>query len=309
MYRFIFLTVIVFFCFASTRGYALTDAEHRAFSQESESFVRAEGRLNSVWRQLRQSLPAARFERILEDQRVWIHSLRDEEAKAVKGAATRADAYAKVTEDRAAVLEELLAQATAPDLGGAPLQTPSQPGPSAQAAPAKPAEDNRGLPRQPDRADAAKQTAPSPPPAQPKTVSPPVPKVPAAPPAPSLTPLALDKKTPPQPLKQSPEKAARSKTPGIEGTYIKNNGVVIVAPLPGAYSVSIRVTAPDGRWDCRAEGMGTFKDSVLSFADKDAPHDTPVIMGIESDKLIIGYEHTRFCSEGGNIGGVFVKRK
>lgn len=96
---------------------ALTDEDHTRYAREFPAYSQAEQRLNTAWKQLKQRLSKEEFQALLAEQRNWITTVRDAEAKAIAGpgpftnAGPLANAYAQVTAQRAAALE---ARAKAP---------------------------------------------------------------------------------------------------------------------------------------------------------------------------------------------------
>ena len=293
----IFLLLAALFLASAGPARALSDADHAAFSQESPAFVQAEKRLNTVWRQLRKNLSKEEFQRLLEDQRVWINSLRDEEARAESGAVSRAAAYAAVTERRAAVLEGRLAGKTA-STPAAPAAAPAAP----TAPPASPA---------PSSVPGGAPGSVAPPPAAPSPTAgggmAPVP-----PPESTKRPLSAGGKPGPVSGDISTGVAPApdaGRAVGIAGVYEKENGAVSISPAGDAYLVSVNTSAPDASWLCNAEGRASLQGNVLRLQDRANPELQAVVIAIEGDKAIIGYDASELCGAGGTMGGVYVKKK
>ena len=271
-----------FAVFFAGRAMALSDADHARFNKESSAFAQAEKRLNEVWKQLRKSLSKAEFQRLLEDQRVWINSLRDEEAKAENGTGGDAAAYATVTERRAAVLEGRLEKK---DTRATASQNAQK---SVEAAPDRPDTAKPTLSRtgasEPgySRQDTSRQAAPG------------------------LEPLPLPA---PGGAAGSASRPAAQAEPGIAGVYVKENGQAEVIPSGTSYNVSISAAAPDARWVCHAEGRATLRGNILTLNDRESPELQAVTITVEGDKLIIGYGESELCGAGGTMGGVYVKKK
>ena len=82
-------------------GFAFGDAEHKAMLAQSQAYREADEGLNGAWKEAKKMLPADEYKKLLADQRQWVKTGRDAEAKAQIDAGTsKADAYANVTMDR-----------------------------------------------------------------------------------------------------------------------------------------------------------------------------------------------------------------
>lgn len=110
---------------------ALSDDEHLRFSQEFPAYAQAEQRLSTAWRHLKRLLSKEEFQALLEEQRVWLRTGRDAEARSLVGGtfkddASMARAYAVVTERRAAGLEAR-SKVLSAAIGKTPDKTPAKP--------------------------------------------------------------------------------------------------------------------------------------------------------------------------------------
>ncbi len=111
-------------------AHALSDAQYRRMLKTSPAYAQAEAELGQAWKALREALAQAglkdRFDggtnppargSVLAEQREWLRSGRDREAKALRGGGSEADGYAEATRRRAASLrkqaETLIASAGA----------------------------------------------------------------------------------------------------------------------------------------------------------------------------------------------------
>ena len=108
-------------------AHALSDAQHRRMLKTSPAYAQADAELGQAWRALRETLARSglkdRFDggtnppaqgSILAEQREWLRSGRDREAKALRGEGSEADGYAAATRRRAASLREQAERLTAP---------------------------------------------------------------------------------------------------------------------------------------------------------------------------------------------------
>lgn len=111
-------------------SHALTDAQHKQFLKASQEYRAADAKLNSVWRQLKGKLSATEFAALLKDQRQWIGSRREEEAKGlIAQSIPEVDAYTAAILSRVNELTERL---------GAKPAAKQEVRPAAKAAPAAP---------------------------------------------------------------------------------------------------------------------------------------------------------------------------
>lgn len=111
-------------CVAS--AHALSDRQHRRMLRDSPAYARADAELGRAWKALRESLDTdgPEWRRLLAEQREWLRSGRDREARALRGDGSEADGYAAAARERAAYLRE---QAEAPADGGDVGSTSSAP--------------------------------------------------------------------------------------------------------------------------------------------------------------------------------------
>lgn len=282
--------------FFEGKAQALSDAEHARFLRESPAYAKAEKRLAETWRKVRKSLPRAEFQRVLEEQRVWLSSLRDEEVKAESGAASLAEAYALVTGRRAAALERTLpgknaAQDKHPPAAEQPVSMTAE----KNLSPASPAP---SLTPPLLSGDAATATG-----LRPGDVPAVVPQADSGP---QELPHAL-RPIPPLQVSSGGVVPGRS----LAGAYEKELGRVDIEAVGDAFKVSVQTSAPDARWLCETAGMARLEGNALILNNDSVNSDAqPVRIAVEGDKLIIGYEHPDdICGVGGTIGGVYVKKK
>ena len=127
-------------------AHALSDAQHRRMLKTSPAYAQADAELGRAWRALREALVQAglkdRFDggtnppargSVLAEQREWLRSGRDREAKALRGEGSEADGYAAATRRRAACLREQAEALTAP-AGAAANRAPGSPAKERHAA-------------------------------------------------------------------------------------------------------------------------------------------------------------------------------
>ena len=261
---------------------ALTDEDHTRYTREFPAYAQAEQRLNAAWKQLRQQLSKEEFKALLAEQRVWINSTRDAEAKAIAGpgpfanAAPLASAYAAVTVKRAEALEARLKGAA------------SKAAPAAPAAPAKNA------------------TAPQP--APPAKAAP-------APTAKGVQPGQTDNQTPPAgkaPSLQAPAvplaAGASGQRASIAGSYGSGANLVEIRDNDKGYYVAVSTAAPDARWVCEMEGLGVLEGDILRVTSDSSGANVVVPIQIKGDSLIIPSTHAATCGFGGTIEGVYKKK-
>lgn len=307
---------------------ALTDEDHTRYAREFPAYAQAEQRLNAAWKQLRQQLPKQDFQALLAEQRVWINSTRDAEAKAIAGpgpfanAAPLANAYATVTLKRAEALEARL-KGAAPKAAQATPAAP--PAPAAPAAPAK----NATAPQPAPPAKAPAQAAPTAKGAQPgQTVGQPGGQAAGQPDSQTakLTPPAVKG----SPAKGSP--AAQSAPPAgrgapslqapavpltagasgqrasIVGSYGSGANLVEIKANDKEYYVAVSTAAPDARWVCEMEGLGVLEGDILRVTSDSSGTNVVVPIQIKGDSLIIPPTQAATCGFGGTVEGVYKKK-
>ena len=305
---------------------ALTDEDHTRYAREFPAYAQAEQRLNAAWKQLRQQLPKEDFQALLAEQRVWINSTRDAEAKAIAGpgpfanAAPLANAYTAVTVKRAEALEARLksaapkaapaAQATpaVPPAPAAPAKnaTAPQPAPPAKAAPAPlAAPAAKGAQTGQTVGQAAGQTA-----SQTDRQAPPVVKgspaknVPAAQSAPPAGKGAPSLQAPVVPLTAG----ASGQRASIVGSYGSGANLVEVKANDKEYYVAVSTAAPDARWVCEMEGLGVLEGDILRVTSDSSGTNVVVPIQIKGDSLIIPPTQAATCGFGGTVEGVYQKK-
>ena len=91
--------------FVAGSAFALTDADYKKL-MKNEDFKAADAQLNAAWKLAKSRLTPAEFEALKADQKKWIASGRDAAATAQikEYELEKADAYATVTEERAAAI-------------------------------------------------------------------------------------------------------------------------------------------------------------------------------------------------------------
>ena len=91
--------------FVAGSAFALTDADYKKL-MKNEDFKAADAQLNAAWKLAKSRLTPAEFEALKADQKKWIASGRDTAAAAQikEYEMEKADAYAAVTEERAAAI-------------------------------------------------------------------------------------------------------------------------------------------------------------------------------------------------------------
>ena len=302
---------------------ALTDEDHTRYAREFPAYAQAEQRLNAAWKQLRQQLPKEDFQALLAEQRVWINSTRDAEAKAIAGpgpfanAAPLANAYATVTLKRAEALEARLKGAApkaapvaqaAPAVPAAPAKnaTAPQPAPPAKAAPAPlAAPAAKGAQTGQTVGQAAGQTA-----SQTDRQAPPVVKgspaknVPAAQSAPPSGKGAPSLQAPVVPLTAG----ASGQRASIVGSYGSGANLVEIKANDKEYYVAVSTAAPDARWVCEMEGLGVLEGDILRVTSDSSGANVVVPIQIKGDSLIIPPTQAATCGFGGTVEGVYKKK-
>ena len=132
---------------------ALTDAQHRQFLKTSQEYRAADAQLNSVWRTLKGQLSPAEFRQLLQEQRHWLNTQREGEARELMSQSIPAvDAYTATITSRAKELGERVGKAAAP----------AAPAPAAKPAPATPKAETPASPAAPKAEAPAKPAASAP---------------------------------------------------------------------------------------------------------------------------------------------------
>ena len=301
---------------------ALTDEDHTRYAREFPAYAQAEQRLNSAWKQLKQQLSKDEFQTLLAEQRNWISTVRDAEAKALAGpgpfanAAPLANAYASVTTKRAEALEARVKRA-APQNGSATAAAPA----AKDASPTQGAATAQGVAGNqrtaPQGAPAAKDAH--------KTQAAPVvkgsPAAKGAPTAQNAPPANASAKAPvagrsipatqpaPSPTPSDPPAGDRPEQPGsIVGSYGSGSNLVEVKASGKGYYVAVSTASPDARWVCEMEGLGVLEGDVLRLTSVSSGQSVVVPIQFKYDSLIIPATRAATCGFGGSIEGVYKKK-
>ena len=97
--------VLVAAVFSVSPSFALSDAEYTEMYRTSPYFKAADDELTQTWKQTTQELSPKDKKSLLQEQRQWLRSERDEEAHALMRQGIRKDcAYAKAIKSRIASL-------------------------------------------------------------------------------------------------------------------------------------------------------------------------------------------------------------
>lgn len=291
---------------------ALTDEDHTRYAREFPAYAQAEQRLNAAWKQLRQRLPKEEFQALLAEQRVWVNSTRDAEAKAIAGpgpfadAAPLANAYAAVTLKRAEALEAHL-KGTAPK--AAPAVPPAPAAPAKNATAAQPAPPAKAAPA-PQAGPAAKGPQPGQADRQTASQTPPVVKgspakgSPAAQSAPAGKAAAPSLQAPAVPLTAG----APGQRASIVGSYGSGANLVEIRANDKEYYIAVSTAAPDARWVCEMEGLGVLEGDILRVTSDSSGQSVVVPIQIKGDSLIIPPTQAATCGFGGTVEGVYKKK-
>lgn len=95
---FVFMLLSVF---SASSGMALSDAEYREMREKSKYFREADDELSRTWKEVNKNIPSSDKKWLLEDQRNWLKTERDEEARELmERGLTRNCAYARVAKRR-----------------------------------------------------------------------------------------------------------------------------------------------------------------------------------------------------------------
>ena len=103
--RKIFSLVLVAAVFSGSSVFALSDAEYTEMYRTSPYFKAADDELTQTWKETAQVLSPKEKKSLLQEQRQWLRTERDEEARALMRQEIRKDcAYAKAIKSRIASL-------------------------------------------------------------------------------------------------------------------------------------------------------------------------------------------------------------
>ena len=93
---------------AAAPAFALSDADYKKMMRDS-GFAQADKALNAAWKEAKGSLSGSDFESLKRDQRAWVKSGRDAEAKGLMRSQglSRVQAYAAATNARAEYILQL----------------------------------------------------------------------------------------------------------------------------------------------------------------------------------------------------------
>ena len=94
---------------SASGAFALSDREYKEMLQTSPEYRRAEAELSTAWKRIRTIIKSMWPREMLDSQREWVASGRDEEAQAlINRGMSRSEAYAKVTRARAKYLDSFV---------------------------------------------------------------------------------------------------------------------------------------------------------------------------------------------------------
>ena len=105
-----FALLVSVFVLSST-AFALSDKEYKQFMRTPE-FAKADKALNAAWQNAKNSLDGNEFETLKKNQRSWVKSGRDNEAKPLLRKMKRVQAYAIVTDNRAKYINDYVQNLT-----------------------------------------------------------------------------------------------------------------------------------------------------------------------------------------------------
>ena len=282
--------------FHAGQAKALTDEDHTRYAREFPAYAQAEQRLNAAWKHLKQQLSKDEFQALLTEQRNWVNTTRDAEAKAQAGpgpfanAAPLANAYAAVTMKRAEALEARIKK-TAP-----------QNAPAAQAAPVKNATTTQpaASPKSPPTAGQGAPAAKSP---QANQAAPVVKGSPKSPQP------AAGKDAPSLQMPDVPLTGGAPEHPGsIVGSYGSGSNLVEVKASGKGYYVAVSTASPDARWVCEMEGLGVLEGDTLRVTSVSSGQSVIVPIQFKDDSLIIPATQAATCGFGGSIEVVYKKK-
>ena len=280
---------------------ALTDEDHTRYAREFPAYAQAEQRLNAAWKHLKQQLSKDEFQALLAEQRNWVTTLRDAEAKALAGpgpfanAAPLANAYASVTMKRAEALESRIKR-PAPQSASA-----AQAAPVKNATTAQPAASPKNAPTAGQSAPAAKSPQASP-------AAPVVKGSPKNPPSAQSAPSA-GKDAPSLQAPDVPLTASVQEHPGsIVGSYGSGSNLVEVKASGKGYYVAVSTASPDARWVCEMEGLGVLEGDTLRVTSVSSGQSVIVPIQFKDGSLIIPATQAATCGFGGSIEGVYKKK-
>lgn len=299
---------------------ALTDEDHTRYAREFPAYSQAERRLNAAWKRLKQRLSKEEFQALLAEQRVWVNSTRDAEAKAIAGpgpfasAAPLAAAYTEVTVKRAEALEARIRPASPKDVSAAqaaPVKNAATPGtvdpaksaPAGQTAPsAKNLQTGQAAPVV--KSPPAGQAAPVSQGPQAGQAAPTVKGSPAARGASPADKSAPSLQAPDVPLAVS----APEQRGSIVGSYGSGGSLAEVKASGKGYYIAVSTAAPDARWICEMEGIGVLEGDILRVTSVSSGASVAVPIQFTGDSLIIPATRAATCGFGGTIEGVYPKK-
>ena len=86
-------------------SFALSDSEYLRMKKASAAFAEADEFLSDAYSNLKNVLPRSEFANIREEQREWLRTGRDEDARSyMDDGYSKTEAYTKATNDRAEML-------------------------------------------------------------------------------------------------------------------------------------------------------------------------------------------------------------
>ncbi len=300
---------------------ALTDEDHTRYMREFPVYAQAEQRLNTAWKHLKKQMSKDAFQALLAEQRTWITTTRDAEAKAMAGpgpftdAAPVANAYAAVTAKRAEALEARITAPASSKTHAAPVAKGTPPAQNATTQKATPAQSV--APAQADKGTQGAVTTPAAPSAKetpPQQTAPVLkgsPASKAAPAAQSAPPAGQGGSVSESPS-LTPNAAftggtAERRAP-IIGSYGSNGNLVEVKTSGKGYYVAVSTAAPDGRWICEMEGTGMLEGDILRVTSASSGKSVVVPIQIREDSLIIPATQGATCGSGGTIEGSYTRK-
>ena len=101
------LAIFALVLLVASPSFALSDAEYLKFKKNAK-FYQADKKLTQVWNELKKSMPAKNFAELQKNQRTWIKSGRDQDARVyLKKGYSKVEAYTQATLDRVEALPEI----------------------------------------------------------------------------------------------------------------------------------------------------------------------------------------------------------
>ena len=102
------ISVLTLIFLLAAPAFALSDSEYLKMKRNNRDFARADRALTRVWKNLKEELDPEAFDLLQKNQREWIKTGRDNQAKAyIKEGYSRVEAYTMATNDRDKALPEL----------------------------------------------------------------------------------------------------------------------------------------------------------------------------------------------------------